>query len=73
MHDRGLFADIFHDIDFPRSRPSYARGRDVFPKHPERRPNALPTWNLYSRFNFSVLYFKQTLSLDAAGREPTGV
>jgi len=52
MHDAGLSADIFHDIDLAARRP--ANFTKVFTEHPNRWPDSLPERDLYAGFYHSI-------------------
>lgn len=61
----GLFADVFHDVDFAALGP-IAR-RDVTPQHPERGPHSLPCGDLDARFKAAVGLAEETLRFQAGG------
>src|SRR5450631_4579673 len=52
VNQRGLFADVFHDVDFSAGGP--AGFVDVDAEHPEGGPDALSARNLHAGFEAAV-------------------
>src|SRR6185369_5635527 len=53
VNDRGLPADVFHNVDLAAGGP--VGGVDVISQHPKRRPKTLTKGNPEARFEPSVL------------------
>ena len=60
-----LFADVFHDVDLAALRPTDSG--NIFAKHPERGPHALPFRNFDARFEAAVRLREEALCLEARG------
>jgi hypothetical protein len=67
MNQTGLFADIFHDVDFAALGPAYRR--NIVAQHPECGPHSLPRGNLDAGLEAAVGLREQALSLESRGRE----
>jgi hypothetical protein len=52
MHDAGLSAYIFHDIDLAAGRP--VNLTKIFTEHPKGRPDTLPEWDLDTGHHHSI-------------------
>src|SRR2546423_15008887 len=62
VHDRRLAADVLHDIDLARLRPTDSV--DVVAEHPERRPQTLPARNTDARLEAAVRLGEEPFGLD---------
>src|SRR5215469_8022208 len=65
VHGSGLFADVFHDVDF--AAPGPAGGRDVVAEHPKSRPHSLPFRDFDASFKAAVSLGEKPLGLEPSG------